>query len=163
MEINTAKYENDKSMEEYIKKIDETREKLEENFKKIRESVEDDAKINQSILAEEVNANISKSHRYISRWSEERIIHNKLLKDLEKMEAELYHYYRFKWDFSTKLTEGAIAKYISGHPCYSALKRLVSSQKNLVDWYEKIVDMFIKRNYSLKNLIDLRKMELGIN
>ncbi len=81
----------------------------------------------------------------------------------DEIEGELQDYYRHHWDGSTKLSEVAINKYTMAHPVFIAVNTLVKDYESLVLYIESVVGGFRDRGFAIKNLIELRKMELGLN
>jgi hypothetical protein len=78
------------------------------------------------------------------------------------MEGELCDYYRFHWDKSTKLTESAISKYVQSHPMFNSLNSFIQVLKVKIDYLENVIQTFNSRNFAIKNIIEVRKIELGL-
>jgi hypothetical protein len=161
--VNFEKYENPEKVKAYVEKVSKANEELNEKFKKLQEEVEKDlCVIDKDRLAEEANRNISKYHRYVTKLAEERMNASKTKNTRSQYEAELFDYYRFNWDKSTKLTESAIQKYVYGHQIYLAISSFLINIEIIIQYLESIVEAFAQRNWTIKNIIEVKKIDLGL-
>jgi hypothetical protein len=80
----------------------------------------------------------------------------------DHFEGQLNDYYRFHWDKSTKMTESSINKYVSAHSIITSLTNLIRVQEAIVEYYVDVVRNFGNRNFTIKNIIEASKLELGI-
>lgn len=158
------KFENKEYVAKYIDKVKEAIKSLDEKFEKYKEASEEEISkpLDKTELISEVNKTISMLHRYITKLADESITLEKYKDKLVTMESELYDYFRFHWDKSTKLTEGAISKYVEGHEIYRNLNSVVVIQKGIVTYLQNVVDAIKSRHFSIKYAIDVKKMELNI-
>lgn len=162
--VNYEKYEKQEVVQKYAQKLEAILEKQAEEFKKLQEEVETELKpIDKTELVAETNKNIALYQRWITVLSRYKMTLMQYDTKLEHMEGELFDFYRFHWDRSTKLTETAISKYVYAHPCYMALNNLVKLVKIVISYLESVVQNFNNRNFAIKNIIEVRKMELGLN
>lgn len=161
---NESKFSSSQYSAEYSKKIKQVSESISKKFDEFQKQVELDlTPIDKSELALETNRNISLLHKYLTRYAEEKMQLLNYEKKMDSIKAELFHFFRFDWDRSTKLTESAIAKYVEGHECYIELNSLIQLQKILNNYIEGVIDTLRNRNFAIKNIIDVKKMELNIN
>ena len=161
--VNYQKYEKKENQEKYKQRVDEQRDRAVENFKKLQEEVTNDiTMIEKDNLVKETNSNISIYQKYVTKMAEEKLLLSTLNSKLEVMEAELADYYRFHWDKSTKLTESAISKYVQAHPMYNSLNTYTEVVKVVIGYLDNVVQTFNSRNFAIKNIIEIRKIELGL-
>lgn len=162
--VNYDKYEKQEIVQKYVQKLEGVLEEHAKKFEKLQEEVETDLQpIDKTELVSETNKNIALYQRWITMLSKYKMTLMQYDAKLQNMEGELFDFYRFHWDRSTKLTETAIARYVYAHPCYSALNNLVKLVKIVISYLESVVQNFNNRNFAIKNIIEVRKMELGIN
>lgn len=162
--VNYEKYERADLIKAYEEKLAQHLEEVNLGFEKLNELVEEDLKpIDKDKLIEESNRNISKYHRYLSKLTEYKLKMKTYKERLASMEAELVDYYKFNWDKSTKLSSNdLISKYVHGHRVYIALNSLVRSHEIIIEHLEGVVNNFSQRNWTIKNIIEIRKLELGL-
>ena len=161
---NESKFANSQYSTKYTEKINEVANGISKKFEEFQKQVEIDlTPIDKTELVTETNRNISLLHKYITRYAEEKMQLLNYEKKMDSVKAELFHFFRFDWDRSTKLTESAISKYVEGHECYVALNSLIELQKILNKYIEDVIETLRNRNFSIKNIIDVKKMELNIN
>lgn len=158
------KYQKKEAIQEYTKKIGAVKAKALEKFTELQEQVEQDlTKIDKTNLAGESNRNIHLYHTYLSRLTEEKFGLNDLKINREKIEGELFDFYRNHSDISSKLKyENAIAKYVYAHPCYIAINKLVKVQEALVSYLDGVITMVRDRGFAIKNVIEAVKIEMGM-
>jgi len=163
MQINVELYENKQKVEDHSKKYKDL---MEEKIKKLtalqEQVLKDLNEIDRKNLVTESNHNISKYHRYLSLLTEERITFAKMKTKKELFDGEVNEYYRFHWDKSTKLTESAIGKYVAAHPLITSISNLVRVEEAIVEYLEGVVQTFGNRNFTIKNIIEASKLELGL-
>ena len=163
MEYDVKKYESSEQVEKYVKKMSENIGELEKKYENLKTSISSDLKdIDQTNLISEQNKNISLLHKYMTILSEERYTYQKIKNVASTIDGELNDYYRHHWDKSTKLSETAITKYVQAHKCYIAINNYLKLCENINNHLENIVSIFKDRNYAIKNIIEVRKIELGI-
>ncbi len=163
MQINVALYENKQKIDEQAAKYTELMSKKIEKLEELQEQVKSDLnEIDRKNLITESNHNISKYHRYLSLLTEERITFAKMKTKKELFDGEVNEYYRFHWDKSTKLSETAISKYVAAHPLITSISTLVRVEEAIVDYLEGVVQTFGNRNFTIKNIIEASKLELGL-
>jgi hypothetical protein len=163
MEYDIKKYESSEQVEKYTKKMSANIEELEKKFEALKNSIGSDLKeIDQTNLISEQNKNISMLHKYMTILAEEKYTYQKIKNVAAVIDGELNDYYRHHWDKSTKLTEVAITKYVQSHKCYIAINNYLKLSENINNHLENVVSIFKDRNYAIKNIIEVRKIELGL-
>ena len=163
MQYDVKKFETLELVEGYVSKLNSAKKDLEDKFEILKKSVEIDlCHIDETNLIQEQNKNISKLHKYITIVSEEKYTYKKISNVQAGIRNELYDYYKFNWDKSTKLTESAINTYIEGHKCYIAIDTYLALSENINKYLENVISIFKDRNYAIKNIIEVRKIELGL-
>jgi hypothetical protein len=161
---NETKFASLEYSRKYAAKLEEVSKSVMAKFEKYQQEIAIDlTPIDKTELAVEVNRNISLLHRYITKYSEEKFQLSDYENKMESLEGELFDYYRFHWDKSTKLTESAISKYVYSHIAHINLQNLVKLQKIIIDYLENVIETLRNRNFAIKNIIDVKKMELNIN
>jgi hypothetical protein len=163
MNINHDKYERQDLIAAYVKKISEVQEKLATNFNILTDEIKNVLPIKDTELAQESDRNISKYHTYLSKTFDEKRKLASLRGKKDEIDGELNDYYRFNWDKSTKLSETAIGKYVMSHPVYMAINNLVKDQEAVVSYLDGVVTGFRDRGFAIKNMIEMRKIEMGMN
>lgn len=163
MDYNVEKYESRTAINEYVLKINEQLKNLEKNFDALKAELKEDLKaIDSTNLISEQNKNIALLHKYMSRLAEEKYTNMKIQKVCDAMEAELMDYYKFRWDKSTKLTSTEVMKLVSAHECFVVITKYLYLSEIINDHIENMISVFKDRNYAIKNIIEVRKMELGL-
>jgi hypothetical protein len=156
------KFDNPEAISKYVEKMNTLIEEYSKKYEDLQQKVDKDLVINIQDLAKEADSNIGKYQNYVWMLTECKRNHSTYKSRRDVLEGELQHYYRFMWDRSTKLSETAIAKYVASHDCLVALTKLVKEQETLVSCLEMTVANFRDRGFAIKNLIELRKMEMGM-
>lgn len=158
------KYQKQELVDKYTDKMKEIVSKAMEKFEKLQNDIEEAlTPIDKTNMVAESNRNIHLFHTYTSRLAEERIAVNDLKINREKIEGELFDYYRNHSDISSKLkSEAALSKYVYSHPCYIAINKLVKVQEALVGYLENVTVMIRDRGFAIKNVIESVKIELGM-
>lgn len=163
MDYDVKKYESREVINDYVLKINKHIAELEERFKMLKEETSLDIKaIDATNLISEQNKNIAQLHKYLSRAAEEKYTYKKILSVCERIEAELIDYYKFKWDRSTKLTSTEVMRYVEAHECYAVINKYLNLAEIINNFLDGIIALFRDRNYAIKNIIEVRKIELGL-
>lgn len=148
--------------EEDKKKIlDELDERYNAKFSEIKEEIETIFVVDQNALADETVRHISKLHFYNSRLSEEKVMLFKIKRKMDEIHGELYEKYRFNNSFKVT-TKGEVDEWINRDVRWQKINTRYENQKILVDHYSRVVDAIREKGYMIKNLIDLKKIELGL-
>jgi hypothetical protein len=149
-------------VEEDKKKIlDELDERYNAKFTEIKEEIETIFVVDQNALADETVRHISKLHFYNSRLSEEKVMLFKIKRKMDEIHGELYEKYRFNNSFKVT-TKGEVDEWINRDVRWQKINTRYENQKILVDHYSRVVDAIREKGYMIKNLIDLKKIELGL-
>jgi hypothetical protein len=154
---------SDEELPEKDKKalLDELDDRYEEKFNQIKKEIEEVFKVDQFALAEEAIKHISKMHFYNSRLSEEKVMLMKIKRKLDEVHGELYEKYRFNNSFKIS-TKGEVDEWINRDIRWQKINTRYENQKIMVDYYTRVVESIRDKSYMIKNLIDLKKIELGI-
>jgi hypothetical protein len=164
MQYDSSKFEKIEIVNKYKEKLSNAYTELEKKFKALRDEADVDCNdIDKLDLISEQNKNMKLYQKYITKYAEEKILLNKIKASHAEMRAELYDYYKFNWDKSTKLTETAVNTYVDAHTCYVVLNTYVELAKTMVEFLLNTIDIFKSRNYAIKSIIEVRKIELGLN
>lgn len=148
--------------EEDKKKIlDDLDERYNAKFSEIKEEIETIFVVDQNALADETVRHISKLHFYNSRLSEEKVMLFKIKRKMDEIHGELYEKYRFNNSFKVT-TKGEVDEWINRDVRWQKINTRYENQKILVDHYSRVVDAIREKGYMIKNLIDLKKIELGL-
>ena len=163
MQINVAFYEDKVKISEKSEKYKSLQAEKIERLKIIQTEVEAElCPVDRTNLIKESNNNISKFQKYITILSDERVALAKMKTMKDHYEGELNDFYRFHWDKSTKMTESSINKYVAAHAIITSLTNLIRVQEAIVEYYVDVVRNFGNRNFTIKNIIEASKLELGL-
>jgi DNA-binding FadR family transcriptional regulator len=132
-----------------------------EKYQEIKKEIESMFTINQFELADESVKHISKMHFYNSRLSEEKLMLIKIKRKMEEIHGELFEKYRFNNSFKIT-TKGEVEEWINRDIKWQNINTRYENQKVMVDHYQRVVEAIKDKGYMIKNLIDLKKIELGL-
>lgn len=141
--------------------LDELDDRYNKKFAEIKAEIESFFVVNEFELAAESIKHISKMHLYNSRLSEEKLMLIKIKRKMEEIHGELYEKYRFNNSFKVT-TKGEVEEWINRDIRWQKINTRYETQKIMVDHYTRVVDSIRDKGYMIKNLIDLKKIELGI-
>ena len=162
-EYDVTKYEKREMIAKYVSKIDEMTKEAELKFAELQKEAETDSgEIDPTDLVTEQNYSISIMQKWITKMAEEKTTLKKINKRIYEMDAELYDYYKHNWDKSTNITDKAIEKYSKGHPCLLAVTTYAKTVEDIVEYTRSVIEVHKSRQFAIKNIIELKKMELGI-
>lgn len=158
-----SKYVKQEAITKYVDNVNKVIEKIREFRIQIIAKAESYlTDINRTELIAETNRNISAHHTFCTILSEQRMKLSQYENKLSAIEGDLFNYYRFDWDRSTKLSETAISKYVYAHDCYLVINNLIDEQKITINYISDVIDVLKNRNFAIKNIIDVKKMELNL-
>lgn len=143
------------------KELDEIDERYEEKYREIKKEIAEMFVVNEHELGAEAIRHISKMHHYNSRLSEEKIMLFKIKRKLDEVHGELFEKYRFNNHFKVT-TKGEVEEWINRDTRWQKINTRYEYQKIIVDGYARVVESIREKGYMIKNLIDLKKIELGI-
>jgi len=141
--------------------LDELDDRYNKKFAEIKAEIETFFVVNEFELAAEAIKHISKMHLYNSRLSEEKLMLVKIKRKMEEIHGELYEKYRFNNSFKVT-TKGEVDEWINRDIRWQKINTRYETQKIMVDHYARVVDSIRDKGFMIKNLIDLKKIELGI-
>lgn len=132
-----------------------------EKFEAIKKEIDGMFDVNQLELDKEAIRHISKLHFYNSRLTEEKMLLFKIKRKLDEVHGELYEKYRFNNSFKVT-TKGEVEEWINRDLRWQKGVTKYENQKIVVDHYSRVVDAIREKGYMIKNLVDLKKIELGL-
>jgi hypothetical protein len=141
--------------------LDDLDARYNEKFEKIKTEIETLFVVDQHSLADEAIRHISKLHFYNSRLSEEKMMLFKIKRKMDEIHGELFEKYKFNNNFKVT-TKGEVDEWINRDVRWQKISTRYETQKILVDHYSRVVDAIREKGYMIKNLIDLKKIELGL-
>ena len=153
--------EEEMTQEQKKAKLDEIDARYNEKYDAIKKEIDEMFIVNQFELAEETVKHISKMHFYNSKLSEEKVMLMKIKRKMDEVHGELYEKYRFNSNFKLT-TKGEVEEWINRDIKWQNINTRYETQKIMVDHYDRVVASIREKGYMIKNLIDLKKIELGI-
>jgi hypothetical protein len=153
--------EEELTAEQKKAKLDDIDARYNEKYEAIKKEIDEMFVVNQFELAEETVKHISKMHFYNSKLSEEKVMLMKIKRKMDEVHGELYEKYRFNNSFKVT-TKGEVEEWINRDIKWQNINTRYETQKIMVDHYSRVVDSIREKGYMIKNLIDLKKIELGI-
>lgn len=141
--------------------LDEIDKRYEEKYQEIKKEISEMFVVDQHELGSEAIRHISKMHHYNSRLSEEKIMLFKIKRKMDEIHGELFEKYRFNNNFKVT-TKGEVEEWINRDIRWQRICTRYEYQKIIVDGYARVVESIREKGYMIKNLIDLKKIELGI-
>lgn len=163
MNVNTSIYDDEKIIKQKMDTYIKFTEAQEEFIEKVKTNIEEDCvSIDETNLVSESNKAIQGYSKYSLKYTDAKSNYITLNVKINELRGHLYDYYKFNWDKSTKITDGAVEKYILSHPLYNKLFILLENQKNLLDLLERTLEYFKNKNFTIKNMIEIRKINLGM-
>jgi hypothetical protein len=142
-------------------KLDDIDTRYNEKYEAIKKEIDEMFIVNQFELAAETVKHISKMHFYNSKLSEEKVMLMKIKRKMDEVHGELYEKYRFNSNFKLT-TKGEVEEWINRDIKWQNINTRYETQKIMVDHYDRVVGSIREKGYMIKNLIDLKKIELGI-
>lgn len=91
---------------------------------------------------------------YDARRKELEVLHKYMEAQVAKVRGQLFR--KFTENFSIDLSDRAKDKYIDKEPEYLKVYEVMLTVEEITEAFKSIVDAFIQRGYSLKNLTELR-------
>lgn len=164
MNIDTAKrFENPEEVKKIIAAFDNSGKILDQKFDKLKEfTAIDCVVIDETELIKESNTSLQMYNKYSMLFADEKREFFKIKLKLEEFECYLFDYYRFSYDKSTKLSDSSVNKYVCAHPIYIKIHLTLDNYKNYLEYIERVLEYFKTKNFTIKNIIELRKIELGL-
>ena len=130
------------------------------DLEKIKAKVRKDLEIDQTDLKKEISKNGVKYHYYLELFIKEKKDLNRLKKLQKRYYKKLYHKMKFENEFRLKTT-GEVSTYINGEPKMAQLNETINNSEDSIEYLERVLDLFKMRSFSLRNLIDVIKLESG--
>ena len=142
------------------KTLDELDDDYDVKLTKIREDLDDSFQINSKDLNGEVMKTISKLHYYTGMLAEEKLVLKRINRKKNEIYGKLYEKYRFNYDM--KLDKGEVEHWINREPMWQKIETYYESHKELCDFIERTIKSFQTKSFAVKNLIDIKRIELGM-
>lgn len=120
-----------------------------------QEKVKTDLKI-QDLTIDNVN-NIALQHYYFQLYINHKSKLFKIEYAIDKTYKELFNYYRY--EFNKELRANEIDYYIKADEKFRKVKELYQKVELEVNYLEEVTKMFKDRNWSIKNAIELQKLQ----
>lgn len=162
---NSCKYVSDKAtIDKFCKLIEVKQKKLDEYLDEIREELEGQIcpVTRDNAQAESVN-NISRYHRWIVIKQDLKRKLNNLRVQLDKMDSQLSHYYKNNSDICDKIkSDTAAQRYIDGNKCRSTLREFVLNTEAAYEFANDAIKLIYNRGFMIKDVIDIWKIEFGL-
>jgi len=125
---------------------------------KFLEQIKEDLKIDEFNLIVECRNAINITQKYLEYYYQQKRKLNKLKTYLSKVEGEKFNY--FKNEFEINITSSQdIQKFINKDGKYLNAKDAVDEQSALVEFLEGVVKQFNGRQWMIKNIIEVKKIE----
>lgn len=161
---STNKFENEEYKQAQITKFCKLQDDIVIETTKLQEQIQEDFKsIDHTNLVGEANKNIQLYSKYSLLLFQKKNIYVKIERKKDQLEADLFCYYKFDYDKSTKMTDGLTDKMIKGFPLYATLLELIKTYKNYLELLERTLEICKDRGYAIKNIIEWKKIEFGMN
>jgi hypothetical protein len=160
----TNKYENEEYKQKQIDKFTKLQENVILETNKLQEQLQEDFKtIDHTNLVGEANKNILLYNKYSLLLFQKKNIYIKIERNKDDLESGLINYYKFDYDKSTKMTDSITDKFIKGNQMYASLLEFLKVYKNYLDLLERSLEICKDRGYAIKNIIEWKKIEFGMN
>jgi len=135
-------------------------EEKEDDLDKLREKISEDLKIDRENLKKELETNGNKYHRYLELLMEEKKALRRLKGMRYKLYRKLYHHFKFENEHRLK-TKDEVEVYIKGDDNMVRIHGMINKTKDKIEYLDQVLNLFRMRSFSIKNMIDLIKLEAG--
>ena len=132
-----------------------------ESFQKLKRKVEEELKLtDENVMAKSIQ--LSNFHNQIRSLyvKELHILKNKAA-EKDKIYGELYHKYKYNFDYTLD-TKGEVEAYIKSDDIYYQTALQYAQQEIQVKYLEETLNHINNMGFRIKNYIDLQKMKLGL-
>ena len=141
------------------------------NLKEIMEQVDQDIKVDKSVLDLESLRNPELHNKYLKMFIMEGIALKKLYNQENRLLLEKTNYYSGKADpnvykekpFNIRVLKQDLDNYVNADVDMIALRNRIIEQKALVDYLSSVVDNINNRNWNIRNAVEFLKFKNGIN
>lgn len=123
--------------------------------KEFKEQIASELKILD--LSESNMTNISKQHYYHTLFIEYKKEFLKLKRSMDTQYQELYHYYKFEFEYN--LTSKEIEIYLKANKKYKILNRAIQMKELEMEVLEDVIKLFVGRSFSIKNALEINKLQ----
>ena len=140
-------------------------------IEELEKNIEKDCKINNDDLENEALKIISLHGKYIQFLSKEKVVLQIKSKKIRKLYIMLREYYlgqastdiyKRKGPFNLKLQKNELDNYIKSDDEYQELEDSLKLSELKIELIEEMIKNLNKRNFSIKNYIELKKFSNGI-
>jgi len=132
-----------------------------ESFQKLKAKVESELKITPENV-EQKSLQLSNFHtQCLQLFVKELSILKKKLLDKDKIYGELYHKYKYNFDYQLD-TKGEVEAYIKADDKYYQIALECAQQEVQVKYLEDTCLQINNLGFRIKNFIDLRKIDKGL-
>jgi len=132
-----------------------------DEFKKLKLMVEKSLKITHDNVTDKTISLSTLYANLIQVYSKEVKILKTKFHDKEKIYGDLYHHYKFNFQFQLD-TKAEVEAYIKADNKYYTAALEYVDQEIVVKFIEQTLDHINNIGFRIKNYIDLKKMEKGL-
>lgn len=126
----------------------------------ILEEVRKDVAVDEFNLYEECRQAPNTVQKYIEIYYAQKRKLNKLKRDMEKIEGDLFYLIKKDGYKGLKVTSGSDIKLIiQRNKAYQTSLAFYSEQFEVVDFYKKVLDNLNSRRFDINKMIELKKLE----
>lgn len=145
--------------------------KLKERFNKYAEELEVDSHIDRTNLVDECIKLPSLHNKYSIRLAKERLYLKTLEDDFSHLSLECYQYYlkqadmsvyQRKGQFNRNILKGEVDRYMQDDKELQELSTTIVLCKEIIRLLEGAIKEINARQFNIKNIIEMTKMENGI-
>jgi len=132
-----------------------------EDFNKLKDIIEKELTLTESNIHDK-SLQISNYYiKFLQIYNKEVKLLKNLYHSKEKKFGDLYHYYKFKYEFQLG-TKSEIEVYINSNDEFHDISMEFSNQEIIVKYLEQILDHINNVGYRIKNYIELQKLKQGL-
>lgn len=127
-----------------------------EQFFEYQKGIEKDLKLDDFTLDEVVKQIPSKKHFWVGRLIEAKI----KLKTLENSKKEAIQQVNSRQKASIGLSQNSVEKILNNNEVVQKINDKIDEWKLIIEYLEKVEKIFSQVTYDIKNVIDMKKMEV---
>lgn len=159
--IGNEKWGKNTFIKKHIEKVQEYSQQVIQLIDNLKSLADTDLEsLDMTKLAYEADKNINKLQKWITFKTEHMIKIRKYETAFDKVVCGITVYYEHNSDLKMATAESR-RKVIEAHPCYLAYNDLIKKYQILIKYIEGTIDTLKARNFTIKNIIDLKKLELN--
>lgn len=128
-----------------------------DQFYTYQKGVEEDLKLDDFSLDEVVKQIPSKKHFWVGRLIDAKI----KLKALENSKKEAIQQVNSRQKASIGLSQNSVEKILNNNEVIQKINDKIDEWKLIIEYLEKVEKIFSQVTYDIKNVIDMKKMEMS--